>query len=88
MKSREELQEEWIEAASACLIVDFGLASGMAAAAAKALLNRELMVAAHPRTPTEVVYEHMESDEPPVVDPDGDYGDEAVATCSFGMTRL
>jgi hypothetical protein len=67
---------EWIAAARDCFMVEFGLPQGLATAAATALLQRE-MVHGRVRDPSATVWTHMDSDEPPIVDPDGEYGDEA-----------
>jgi len=67
--------QPWIAAARNCFESEFGLPRGLATAASEALLRREL-AKGEPRAATVVVWEHMDSPEPPIVDPDGEYGDE------------
>lgn len=67
---------EWLAGARDCFMGEFGLPQGLATAAAAALLDRE-MVHGRVRDPSVAVWDHMDSDEPPIVDPDAEYGDEA-----------
>jgi hypothetical protein len=68
------MNPEWVRQARDCFMGEFGLPQGLATAAATALLQRDI---AHGlvRDPSVAVWAHMDSPEPPIVDPDGDYGD-------------
>jgi hypothetical protein len=67
----------WIVAAHTALRNNYGVHSGLAIAVAESLLKREKTAQANPdyimRSPEAAVMAHMESEEEPVVDPDGEY---------------
>lgn len=69
---------EWIVAAHNIFRNTYGVHSGLAIAAAESLLNREKATKAkNPeyaiRSPDAAVTAHMDSEEEPLVDPDGEY---------------